>query len=224
MRKFLLIALMASFPITTFAQRATFGSPHFSGRPAWGSFRSGAGAFPSEGGFLRARFGRASSAYLLPYLDPLYADYLHSTGYPVAAEPPVIMLQAPGAQPFSERTSSPAQPLLIELRGNAYVQISGDVDPQARTIDATRSSEPLPEPANRTAAVLIFRDGHQEEISSYTITDGTLYASADYLRSGSWTRKIELTALNLPETVTSNQSRGVPFRLPQAPNEVILGP
>jgi len=233
MRKLLLIALLTSLPSIMFAQRAAFGAPHFSGRPAWGSFRNG--SMSAEGGFSRlGRFGRGSGAYLLPYLDPLYADYLYSTGYPVAAEPPIIMLQGPRAQPFAERTASPTQPLLIELRGNAYVQISGDVDPQARTIDATPASAIAPQssshevelsrPTSPTPAVLIFRDGHQEEVSNYTIADGTLYASADYIRSGSWTRKIELSSLNLPQTVNSNQSRGVRFRLPQAPNEVILGP
>jgi len=56
------------------------------------------------------------------------------------------------------------------------------------------------------------------------ITDGVLYTSGDYYANGSWNRKIELSSLNLPETVKSNQSRSVRFQLPSAPNEVIIRP
>ena len=71
---------------------------------------------------------------------------------------------------------------------------------------------------------LVFRDGHREQVFDYTIADGVLYAHADYFTTGSWNRKIELSSLNLSETVKSNQSQGVRFQLPSAPNEVIVGP
>jgi hypothetical protein len=74
------------------------------------------------------------------------------------------------------------------------------------------------------SAVLVFRDGHREELSDYTIADGVLYTRSDYYSNGDWNRKIELGSLNLPETIKSNQSRGVRFQLPSAPNEVIVGP
>ena len=51
-----------------------------------------------------------------------------------------------------------------------------------------------------------------------------MYAKADYYNSGSWNRKIELSTLNLPETVQINQTHGLNFQLPSAPNEVIVGP
>ncbi len=73
-------------------------------------------------------------------------------------------------------------------------------------------------------AVLVFRDGHREEVSEYTIADGALYTRTDYYTAGSWNRQIELSALNLPDTVKSNQSRGVRFQLPSSPNEVIVRP
>jgi hypothetical protein len=72
--------------------------------------------------------------------------------------------------------------------------------------------------------VLVFRDGHREEVSAYTITGGAIYAPADFYRDGSWNRKIELSSLDLPETLKSNYSRGLRFQLPRAPNEVIVGP
>jgi hypothetical protein len=123
------------------------------------------------------------------------------------------------------------QPLLIELQGNSYVQISGDAasgkhDSPAQVLEQVRepvrsasAAELQPQPT-----VLVFRDGHRLEVSDYTIADGFLYASSDYYRSGSWNQKIGLAVLNLDETVSSNRSRGVTFRLPSAPNVVIVGP
>jgi len=72
--------------------------------------------------------------------------------------------------------------------------------------------------------VLVFRDGHREEVSDYTIADGVLYARGDYYRDGAWNRKIELKSLNLPETIHSNDARGVHVQLPTSPNEVITRP
>jgi len=61
-------------------------------------------------------------------------------------------------------------------------------------------------------------------VSEYTIADGVLYASADFYSGGSWNRKIEISALNVAETVASNRARGMEFRLPGAANEVIVRP
>jgi hypothetical protein len=127
---------------------------------------------------------------------------------------------------------------MIELRGDRYVQVSGP-DSSGTEMLAPGKSDPVPNPLGRlkrasdaaihTAApemppaILIFRDGHREETSDYTITGGVLYTRGDYT-NGSWNRKIELSSLNLPETVQSNQSRGVRFQLPSFPNEVIVRP
>jgi len=76
-------------------------------------------------------------------------------------------------------------------------------------------------------AVLVFRDGHHEEVSDYTIADGILYTHGNLYTAGagsagSWNRKIVLSSLNLPETMLLNHSHGVNFQLPTAPNEVIV--
>ena len=86
---------------------------------------------------------------------------------------------------------------------------------------ASTHAATTPEPP---PAILIFRDGHREETSAYTISNGVLYTGSDFYTNGSWTRKIELSSLDLPETLKSNQSRGVRFQLPSFPNEVIVRP
>lgn len=216
----------------------------------------------NRGGFHQGEFNRSafaargnlgSSLYSLPLYDPLYADYLSSTGYPVASQPPVIILQSPPpAAPAFDRFASPSQPqsqpLMIELQGDRYVRLSGPeasgaemigpdlVDAKSTGQSASARSESQHRPQRISAAaippaatepppaVLIFRDGHHEEASAYTIADGILYTSGNPYTGGPWTRKINLSSLNLPETIASNQTRGLTFRVPQSPNEVILRP
>ena len=70
-------------------------------------------------------------------------------------------------------------------------------------------------------AVLVYRDGHREEIADYTIADGVIYVRANYWQNGYWTKHIPLAALDPPATMQANQQRGVKFMLPSAPNVVI---
>jgi hypothetical protein len=216
MRTLLLITLATAVTPCVSAQRMVSASPRFA--PGY-----------NRGGHARSFF------YPLAFSDPFYSDYLSSTGYPVASQPPVIILQAPpAAAPVPERSSSPTQPLMIELQGDRYVQVSGEETSGTEMIDpipdAPHSQErswgvAIPTAAKELVpAILVFRDGHREEVSDYTIADGVLYTRSDYYTNGSWNRKIELSSLNLPETVKSNQSRGLRFQLPSAPNEVTVGP
>ena len=216
MRRLLLITLLAALAPCVNAQRMGAASPHFAAR------------------FNRGAHPR-SSFFPLAYSDPFYADYLSSTGYPVASQPPMIILQAPpSGAPGPERLAPPAQPLMIELQGDRYVRVTGPEISGAEMIDRMPERSPLPEhsgaPIHAAAipelppAVLVFRDGHREEASEYTIADGILYAHSDYYATGSWNKKIELSSLDLPETVKSNESRGVKFQVPSSPNEVIVRP
>src|SRR5579859_229011 len=216
MRRLLLITLLAAIPSSVFAQRMSAG-PRFYSRPA--PFRS-------------PHFNRGAGAYYLPLFDPFYADYLSTPQYP-ESQPPVITTQ-PAAAPSAPVSYPPAQPLLIELRGDRYVQISGEADSQSEMVDRTLTSslgpeknaeaQPSSRPSHYTITVLLFRDGHREEVSNYTIVDGVLYASSDYYNAGAWIRKVELSSLDLPETIAANQARGAAFRLPKAANEVVVGP
>jgi hypothetical protein len=187
-----------------------------------------------------AHFGhRGSHGRFFPVAlyDPFYSDYFSSSGSPAASEPPVIIVQSPKAAPVAEPSPIPAQPLMIELQGDRYVQVSGEDSSRSQMIDESAAMKParsrlsissavrannLREPSS--SVVLIFRDGRRQEVSSYTIADGILYASSDYATTGAWNQKVELSALDISETFASNSSRGVRFQLPSAPNEVIVGP
>lgn len=225
MHRLLLITLLAALVPGANAQRMGAGSPRF----ASGFNRGG---------------NHHSFFYPLAYSDPFYSDYISSTGYPVASQPPVVILQAaPAAAPTPDAVP-PARPLMIELRGDRYIRVSGQETSTVEMIDPVFSDQPAiemrpdatrqqqrqsttalrgPAPPALPPVVLVFRDDHREEVSDYTIAAGVLYARGDY-STGSWIRKIELSSLNLAETFKSNQSRGVRFQLPSSPNEVIVRP
>lgn len=234
MRTLALIALLAALAPGMIAQRAMSSAPHFAASRPQGNASVRSTATPSGAHDGSAHHRRVFYPFGL-YSDPFYSDALFSTGYPVAAEPPLIIMQNPPQDSppadSSKYAPTPVQPLMIELRGDQYVRVSGDDDATSEMID--RNSHPPYQPANQprhateqdlSPAVLVFRDGRREEVSEYAIADGVLYTTGDYYNSGSWNQKIELSSLNLPETIKSNRSRGVPFRLPNAPNEVITRP
>jgi hypothetical protein len=158
--------------------------------------------------------------------DPFYADYPVA---PLTIPPQYVVVQPTTAIDTAPEAKS--QPLMIELQGNRYVRFGGRQQP------ADRGTNSPPDYAEADAGklsgqaqpelpptVLIFRDGHREQVPGYAIVGGTLYANEDYWRSGHWTKDIELSALNIPATVRANHDNGVKFLLPSAPNEVITRP
>jgi hypothetical protein len=74
------------------------------------------------------------------------------------------------------------------------------------------SPDPPPQPvADQPRTVLVFKDGHQQEISNYAIVGGTLYDLSD-----GRSRKIAVAQLDLQATVKQNDARGIDFELPAA--------
>jgi hypothetical protein len=216
----LLVALLAALAPCLYAQRMVAGAAHFG---------------PMHFGPHSAR-GEHSRAFFYPlaYGDPFYSDYGNTAA--VANQPPAVILQTPPPAPSVAPTPAPSQPLMIELHGDRYVRISGEESSEAQIIGPavasaskpTRLSGATPNQAVNDAtlpiAVLLFHDGHREEATSYTIADGVLYINASPYTGGPWIRKIELASLDLPETISFNQSRGIKFQVPSAPNEVLVGP
>jgi hypothetical protein len=195
-------------------------------------------------------FGAGYFPLLADWFTP---EDLYAAGYPVASQLPYVVVQngPPASAYLSDRQPKPPQEsLLIELQGDRYVRVN---DSQMQTESGTQSLAPerdtqasaLHERSRRSAThdsaessslgvaavpaqlppvILVLRDGTRQEVHDYTIADGVLYARGDLYTDGYWSKKIELSALNLPETIKSNQERGIQFLLPSAPNEVITRP
>ena len=150
--------------------------------------------------------------------DPFfYGDY----GFEPQSEsgtPEVVVVQPPPA-PVAEKPS--AEPLLLELRGDHFVRVGAE---DYSSGDTSVSANSAPAPRELPPAVLVFRDGHTEEVRNYTITGPVIYTTADYWTDGSWTRKILIADLDVPSTLRLNRERGANFSLPAGPNEVVIRP
>lgn len=175
---------------------------------------------PFHNRFHRNGFGQNGAFFTgWPYW-PWYDDSYEPESYA-----PTIQIQGPEksepeAAPVQQ---APIEPALYELRAGHWVRVNFG---EAAAAQAPNAENTVPQPSAKELppAVLVYRDGHTEELSSYSIIGTTLYAKGDYWSSGSWTRKIQMADLNIPATVKQNQARGVNFELPAGPNEVILRP
>jgi hypothetical protein len=239
---FILIITLIALAPCAFAQRTSVTPAHTAARhfPAPGN-RARAAHFASR---RSSPYGPGYASLPFPFLsDNFNPDDIYSTGFPVAAQPPAFLMQAmqqlagAGAGSMGGAINAPAphqsssnDPLMIELQNGRYVRvnnaaINGDAEPlNLATTRRPETSSHAPLAASsqpHPPAVLVFRDGHREEVRDYTIANNTLYARGDFYTDGYWTKQINLATLDLAQTQQANSTRNVPFTLPTSPNEVI---
>ena len=209
------------------AQRMAMGAAHPAGHAGFapGVHHSSTRVFVGNG-FRNRPFRRNSGSYGWPY----FADYGYGYGYgddydsqPYGYPPSAPAPQAgPQSAPAVEQSQQPLpSPVLLELHGDRWVQVNSfripSEEPQQLSPGSQNASALPP-------AVLVFRDGHTEEVNSYSIIGPVIYTKSDYWASGKWTRKIQIADLDLPATLKQNQERGVKFELPSGPDEVMIRP
>lgn len=192
-----------------------------------------------EGRQLRRRFFNNSAFWFPPYLYPDGDDYDYEADYSVPpAIQPVVAQPVTSAPPPAP--AIPAEPLLLENHNGEWVRV-----PTGSEMPVTAAStlaNPKPDSASTPnshagfvelpaaaapaptlpPAVIVFRDGHTEELAKYMIQGQDLYTTADYYATGSWTRKIPLAELDLPASLKLNKERGTKFNLPSGPDEVMI--
>ena len=214
MAKWAIVALvLATFvPLAGAQMRGGFGGVHSSG------FQNGFAFAGHQGN----HFGPG----LVYFGDPFfYSDYQPTTYGPPAV--PVVIVQPSASPPVPAETK--AEPLMIEWHGDHYVRFDGQ---PARNMpldfarpDASSETRAKPErSAWMPPAILVFRDGHREQVSDYVITNGSLYARGNYWQDGFWTKTVQLPALDIPSTLRANSETGVKFVLPSGPNDVVTRP
>jgi len=114
---------------------------------------------------------------------------------------------------------------LLELRSGQWVRVTNFGETSERALSAgAQESTPTAKPQEMAPAILVYRDGHMEEVSSYSIIGRMIYTKADYWTAGAWTRTIQIADLDIPATLKQNQQRGVKFELPSGPDEVMIRP
>lgn len=196
------------------------------GHPSRPGGRGGFGFSARSRGFYSSRYGGGYLPYY-PYPDYGYDD---DYGPPPPEQPPLEANAAPQAA-APPAAPPPVNPLVIEYQGDQWVRVANYAEAPVHPPSAQGSTHAVPAPAEAAItapprelppAVLVFRDGHHEEVAGYTIIGPIIYASTNYWSTGSWTQHIPIARLNVPATLKLNQERGGKFSLPSGPNEVII--
>ena len=129
-----------------------------------------------------------------------YAGYPYPPGYAVAPG-------APGNAPqASYYPSGPLMPPPAPQASAPETQASSGAassSTNAKKVTTANGPEEISEPT-----VLVFRDGHKQEVENYAIMGSTLF-----VLSGRRAR-IPIAELDVPETIRQNQSRGLEFHIP----------
>jgi hypothetical protein len=89
-----------------------------------------------------------------------------------------------------------------------------DDDYRAEMNSSREQEQPQPSAQPVTAqpsTVLVFKDGHEQEVENYAIVGGVLYDLTD-----GRAKKVQLAELDIPATVKENDARGVEFEVPSA--------
>jgi hypothetical protein len=119
--------------------------------------------------------------------------------------------QMEGRGTFEQGQAEPAPdtrvgPTVFEYNGRASAAGNQPVEQSAATLE--------PQPAeggsqsSTTPTVLVFRDGHQQEVENYAIAGNKLIVVGDK------TERIQLSDLDLNATAKANEDRGVDFKMP----------
>lgn len=187
------------------------------------------------------RYSRRSRSYAAPYLYPpyYYSDYYSEPAPTTEAQPSrVVVIERSEPRAAAPPPPPPPDALVLERQGNHWVRVTSSGRQEAGTQSgqkggAQASTQRAPTPQQSVAiepprevppATLVFRDGHKEEITRYTIVGGTIYTNADYWNNGSWTKKVPLAELNIPATLELNRERGANFSLPSGPGIIAIRP
>jgi len=168
---------------------------HYGYRPYYNGYHGGRG------------YRRGGWSYAIPYYYPVdnsaYGyDYVGGGSPDLYSGPPIgpndpslhMVVEQPPASPYSEDAP----------------------DPQAYAPPMRVTEPPAPPPADvkpGDPTVLVFRNGHQQEVINYAIMGDSLYVFDE------GRKKIALADLDIPATIKANDDRGQEFRMPPSPTK-----
>ena len=131
---------------------------------------------------------------------PIYVPY----AYPVAV--------ADEAEPDAEAEPDPPAPTIFEHRRTTERVPSAVADSsrygRQPAVAAVEDQAPA-DTREQIPVVLVYRDGHEQEVMNYAIVGPTLYDLGTLVA-----HKIPLAELNLKATIKANDDRGVEFSVP----------
>jgi hypothetical protein len=181
----------------------------------------------------QARFGAISRNRVIiahPHhvFNPAYGYYGTPYFYSDYYEPPEFEYQPSVSSPQPVQVQVKPEPLpdpvLLELRGGRWVKVTNFGEESDRALARATAADTQTKAKTLPPAVLVYRDGHTEELSSYSIIGESIHTKSNYWTTGTWTRTIPVADLDIAATLQQNEKRGVNFELPSGPDEVMLRP
>ncbi|MGC2110666.1 MAG: hypothetical protein WA655_14185 [Candidatus Korobacteraceae bacterium] len=163
------------------------------------------GSFNGHYGSRGSRYG--GWAYAIPYYypadDSAYGyDYVGAGAGPDLYSGPPLNPSDPSLHIVAEQP--PAKPY-----GSNYPPDPEAYAPPAPTVPFAPAPQQDVTPGEPT--VLVFRNGHQQEVTNYAIMGDSVYV----FDKGS--KKIALADLDVPATMKANDDRGLEFKVPATP-------
>jgi hypothetical protein len=151
---------------------------------------------------------------------PVYPVYPYYYGYYLMPDPsgygPPVAESATEPEPQEEPEEYKGGPTIFDRRGsgmlypNEYASDDPTPVPKAHpeSGQAPSSAPERPQPAT----VLVFKDGHKQEVENYAIVGSSIFDLSSGRR-----QKIAVADLDVGATQKANEDRGVDFKLPELP-------
>ena len=150
-----------------------------------------------NGNGYRNGYGYSTGAYIAPYYFPAYDT---SYGYDTGGGGPYVYSGPPTEQTLHIVVDLPtAKRSVVEDEDSSPPPTKSQSDSVAA---AARDATPI------DPTVLVFLDGHQQEVTNYAIVGQTVYVFDKR------TQKIAHTDLDVAATIKLNDDRGVDFQVP----------
>ena len=167
--------------------------------------------YKPNGAYHNGRYGHGNGygyvggwAYAIPYYYPA-DDSAYGYDY-VGAGNPDLYSGPPGPVDPSLHIVAEQPPLNPYLRSMPAPEAQVQPEPPPRQLPDDKPGE---------STILVYRNGHHEEVNSYAIMGDSLYVF-DQGR-----KKVSLSELDIAATVKANDDRGVEFRLPDAEKKAV---
>ena len=135
------------------------------------------------------------------YYYPVYLPYAY----------PVAVTGDPEAE--AEEEPDPPAPTIFENRPSSIERAPSTnavvLRPEPKPPVAAQEDQSPSGVRQQIPVVLVYRDGHEQEVTNYAIVGSTLYDLGTFVA-----HKIPLAELNLKATIKANDDRGIEFTVP----------
>jgi hypothetical protein len=155
-------------------------------------------------GFGRRHHRRDDDDFLFPLVGGYYLPYGYDYGY----DDPSNYGFDPGVDDSMEQNYYRTGPTVFDRNGAGRMPGPPPGYDYRTELNPPPAREAAPV-ADQPDTVLVFKDGHEQEVKNYAIVGATLYDLSD-----GRTRKVQLAELDLTATVKQNDDRGIAFQLP----------